>query len=121
MPVFYVLDVGHGNSAILTDDNGIVVIDTGTGSKLLNFLLGKNIDAIDVLLLSHAHKDHIKGTMRLLESEDIWLKAVYLNSDSTQHGCWFFPIMAAGRETLISPRLPAGFVKACSQKSSYSQ
>jgi len=29
MPNFYVLDVGHGNSAVLIDKEGVVVIDAG--------------------------------------------------------------------------------------------
>jgi beta-lactamase superfamily II metal-dependent hydrolase len=84
MPNFYILDVAHGNSAILIDTKGVVVIDAG-GSKpyLLDFLTKKNISTIDVLLLSHADQDHIAGAIGLLSSE-ILVKSVYVNPDSTK-------------------------------------
>ncbi len=84
MPNYYVLDVGHGNSAVLVDTDGVIVIDAGPKTKLLEFLLDHNIHEIDVLLLSHADKDHIAGVIGLLASEEIRLKRVYLNSDATK-------------------------------------
>ena len=84
MPIFYVLDVAHGNSAILIDTKGVVVIDAGgTKPYLLDFLTKKNISTIDVLLLSHADQDHIAGAIGLLSSEII-VKNVYVNPDSTK-------------------------------------
>jgi len=84
MPNFYVLDVAHGNSAVLIDTQGVIVIDAG-GPKpyLLNFLTQKNISTIEVLLLSHADQDHIAGAISLLSSE-IRVKHVYVNPDSTK-------------------------------------
>jgi len=84
MPSFYVLDVGHGNSAVLIDRDGVVVIDAGPKTELLKFLLWKNITVIDVLLLSHADKDHIAGAINLLAAEEIAIRRVYVNSDSTK-------------------------------------
>lgn len=77
----YILDVGHGNSAVLVDDKGVVVIDAGPGTALLEFLTKEGITKIDVLLISHADKDHIKGVISLRESE-ISLGIVQLNTDS---------------------------------------
>jgi competence protein ComEC len=84
MPNFYVLDVAHGNSAILMDTKGVVVIDAG-GLKpyLLDFLTKQNISTIDVLLLSHADQDHIAGAINLLSSK-ILVKSVYVNPDATK-------------------------------------
>jgi len=88
MPSFYVLDVGHGNCAVLIDSEGVVVIDAGPNTrknaKLLAFLLNKNITTIDLLLLSHSDKDHIAGAINLLTSDVIRIKRVYMNSDSTK-------------------------------------
>ncbi len=53
-----ILDVGHGNGAVLVDDNGVVVIDAGPGSALLEFLRHEGIDRINVLLISHADKGY---------------------------------------------------------------
>ncbi len=33
-----ILDVGHGNSAVLVDSEGVVVIDAGLKSSLLEYL-----------------------------------------------------------------------------------
>jgi len=79
--VLYILDVGHGNSAVLVDDKGVVVIDAGSGTSLLEFLTQEGIDKIDVLLISHADRDHIRGVISLLESQMI-RGIVYLNTDS---------------------------------------
>jgi len=79
--VLYILDVGHGNSAVLVDDKGVVVIDAGPGTALLEFLTQEGISKIDVLLISHADRDHIRGVISLLESQMI-RGIVCLNTDS---------------------------------------
>lgn len=76
-----ILDVGHGNSAVLIDDTSVVVIDAGPGTTLLEFLTREGIMKIDVLLLSHADKDHIKGVISLIESQ-VSIDLVQLNTDS---------------------------------------
>jgi len=85
MPNFYVLDVAHGNSAVLIDSAGVVVIDAGPKTALLEFLLDNNIHKIDVLLLSHADRDHIAGVITLVASGQIQFGRVYLNSDATKN------------------------------------
>jgi len=77
-----ILDVGHGNCAVLDDSDGIVVIDAGPGSALLEFLTKEEINEIDVLLISHADKDHIEGIIALLASNEIKIHSVWLNTDS---------------------------------------
>ena len=84
MPNFYILDVGHGNSSVLVDTEGTVVFDAGPKADLLDFLTSHEIYKIDVLLLSHADRDHLGGAMALLLSDEIKIKSVYLNSDSTK-------------------------------------
>ena len=85
MPNFYIVDVKHGNSAVLVDTKGVVVVDAGNGSKLLDFLSERNIHEIDVLLLSHADSDHIGGVMALLNSGTVEIKAIYINPDATKN------------------------------------
>lgn len=68
------LDIGQGDAAVIENPGGFTaVIDTGgtqgtakssynPGEKILMpFLRRKGISRIDVLLLSHAHADHIQG------------------------------------------------------------
>lgn len=76
-----ILDVGHGNSAVLIDDTAVVVIDAGPGTTLLEFLTREGITKIDVLLLSHADRDHIRGVISLLASQ-ISIDLVRVNTDS---------------------------------------
>ncbi len=84
MPNLYVLDVGKGNSVVLVDTKGVIVIDAGSQADLLTFLIDHNINTVDVLLLSHADQDHIGGAINLLASKEVVVKSVYLNSDAKQ-------------------------------------
>jgi competence protein ComEC len=81
-PSLVVLDVGHGNCAILFNTKGTVVIDAGPGSSLLEFLTENNIQKIDAILISHADKDHIEGVGTLLAANIFEIGLVKLNSDA---------------------------------------
>ena len=76
-----ILDVGHGNGAVLQDDDDVLVVDAGPGTTLLEFLTREGITKIDVLLLSHADRDHIRGVISLLASQ-ISIDLVQVNTDS---------------------------------------
>lgn len=84
-----ILDVGHGNTAVLHDDQGLVVIDTAPGSALLEYLDQHGIQRIDTVLISHADHDHIGGLVGLLAAEKAEVGRVVLNSDSLKEtGTW---------------------------------
>jgi competence protein ComEC len=53
-PSLVVLDVGHGNAAVLFDSGGLIVIDAGKGGVLIDFLREQGITEVDILLVSHA-------------------------------------------------------------------
>jgi len=78
----HILDVGHGNSAVLVDDGGVVVIDAGPNNTLLEFLLQENISHVQLVLISHADADHIRGLLALIASEFVSIGGIYLNSDA---------------------------------------
>src|ERR1039458_7714844 len=80
-PTVSILDVGHGNCAILIDDK-VVVIDAGPGTTLLDFLENEGIKEVGIVLISHADEDHIKGLVSLLESETVGVQIVRINSDA---------------------------------------
>jgi beta-lactamase superfamily II metal-dependent hydrolase len=77
-----ILDVGHGNCAILRDNRGAVIIDAGLGETLLEFLEQREITAIDAVLISHADSDHIAGLLMLLAQQHIAVRAVFLNTET---------------------------------------
>jgi beta-lactamase superfamily II metal-dependent hydrolase len=79
-----ILDVGHGNCAVLRDEKGVVVVDAGPGSGLLQYLADHKIDHVEVLFLSHADKDHIGGAAQLLASKTVTVGRVCLNTDSAK-------------------------------------
>jgi beta-lactamase superfamily II metal-dependent hydrolase len=82
-PTLSILDVGHGNCAVLIDDK-VVVIDAGPGSTLLEFLEKEGVKEVGVVLISHADEDHIKGLVSLLESRTVAVQIVRINSDAVK-------------------------------------
>jgi len=79
-----ILDVGHGNCAVLQDSNGVVVIDAGPGNALEMYLREQEIRRVDVVLISHADQDHLGGLIALLASRAVEIGRVRLNTDSSK-------------------------------------
>lgn len=77
-----IVDVGHGNCAVLVDTGGVVVIDAGPGTALLEFLEQEGIAKVDVVLISHADKDHIEGLVALVSSQKYEVGVIRINSDA---------------------------------------
>src|SRR5436305_1974399 len=79
-----ILDVGHGNCAVLQDSKGVAVIDTGLGNTLEIYLREEGIDRIDVVLISHADQDHLGWLSSLVAGGGVGSGRVRLNTDSVQ-------------------------------------
>jgi competence protein ComEC len=77
-----ILDVGHGNSAVVRVPEGVVVIDAGPGSSLVEYLTESMINVVDTFLISHADEDHISGLLSILASGKVKIRRVRLNTDS---------------------------------------
>jgi beta-lactamase superfamily II metal-dependent hydrolase len=77
-----ILDVGHGNSAVLNEHGTVIVIDTGPKSSLLEYLREQGIKKIDTVLVSHADQDHIGGLVGLIASGLFQVDCIRLNTDS---------------------------------------
>ncbi len=67
------LYVGQGDCSVITADGFTAVIDCGSqekndvaGSVILPYIKYRGIDNIDMLLLTHADKDHISGAVGIL-------------------------------------------------------
>jgi competence protein ComEC len=103
MPDLYVLDVGHGNCAVVVDQQDTVVIDSGRGTQLLKFLTDRGFCRIRALLLSHADSDHIGGAIGLISSGQFTIEAVFLNSDSVKTSKTFEDLLCALEN--INPRI----------------
>jgi len=79
-----ILDVGHGNCAVVYDAAGCVVVDAGPGTALLEFMREQQIEIVEEMLISHADTDHLKGALTLLDQADITVRSVRLNSDAAK-------------------------------------
>lgn len=77
-----VLDVAHGNCALIRSGNKCAVVDAPIGSLLLNTLEDLGVTVVEAAFVSHADSDHIAGIVSLLTSTTIKLKCLYLNPDS---------------------------------------
>jgi competence protein ComEC len=81
-PTLTILDVGHGNCAVLEDGQRTVVFDCGPKTGLLEYLTSRAITVLDLVLISHADEDHIAGLIAVLASGLFEVKCVRLNTDS---------------------------------------
>jgi beta-lactamase superfamily II metal-dependent hydrolase len=82
MTTVTLLDVGHGNCAIVHSNSHTVVIDCPTGTLLIDTLRDMRIDHVDAAIISHADKDYIAGILSLLTSDFIRVERIYVNPDS---------------------------------------
>ena len=84
-PCLFLLDVGHGNCAVLcAEDDGVVVIDVGRRNVLPEFLLQQGIRRIRTIYLSHADQDHVGALVGLLASKIVSIEKVVVNGDSSK-------------------------------------
>jgi beta-lactamase superfamily II metal-dependent hydrolase len=80
-----IIDVGHGNSTVIKDEDETFIIDCGSrGTALIEFLEAEKINNIDSLFLSHADQDHIGGLVKLLSTDEVSVKHIYVNTDSSK-------------------------------------
>ena len=77
-----IIDVGHGNSTVVIENEGVLVVDAGPKNALLEFLREQNVMHIDVLLISHADQDHLGALAQLLASREFTVGRIALNSDA---------------------------------------
>jgi competence protein ComEC len=98
LPKLTILDVGHGNSAVLHDHEGTLVFDAGPRSTLATYLAENKIYEIDALLISHSDADHLGGAINLLCAPEFYVKAIYLNADAQNAGDTFEMFRVAVRD-----------------------
>ena len=93
LPELIVLDVGHGNCAVLRDTEAVTVIDCPPTTTLIETLEVLGINVIDHILISHADIDHVGGLPTLLGK--IRVRNVYINPDASKRGTRWAEIRAA--------------------------
>jgi len=78
------LDVGQGDAVLIaSNQGGAMLIDAGTRSAgaevVVPYLLEAGIEALDAVVMTHPHADHIGGLIPVLES--IPVSRIYANYD----------------------------------------
>lgn len=70
----FCLDVGQGDSTLITFKNTVILIDAGNPENadyIVEFLESLNIKTINYLIATHPHSDHIGGMATVIDSLDI--------------------------------------------------
>ena len=133
-----VLDVGQGESVVLTCGPRTVLVDCGgsavthdAGETAVRFLGGQRRQHLDALVLTHLHSDHVNGASRVLAQ--LKVDTLYMPMEDDEDG--YLPeILAAARAsgtrveyveenqtihagdldlTLFAPQLPGGMNENC--------
>lgn len=79
-----VLDVGHGNCAVVRDGSRCVVVDAPPGTTLFDELERCGITHIDHLVLSHSDLDHMGSAVKLLWDTRFIVGMIWYNPDGTK-------------------------------------
>ncbi|MGW7619651.1 ComEC/Rec2 family competence protein [Streptomyces antimycoticus] len=79
-----VLDVGHGNCAVVRDSNRCVVVDAPPGTTLFDELERCGITNIDHLVLSHSDLDHMGSAVKLLWDTRFTVGMIWYNPDGAK-------------------------------------
>ena len=67
----YFVDVGQGDCEVIISNGQVAVIDAGDvdyGDAVVAFLHSKGVKEIDLLVMTHAHSDHMGGMRKVVES-----------------------------------------------------
>ena len=83
-PELIILDVGHGNCAIVIGEESVVIIDAPKGGIHVDTLKTRGIREVHAIVISHADSDHLQGVASLLYDEQIRVHRIYVNADSTK-------------------------------------
>lgn len=84
-PTLSVVDVGHGNCAVLAENGHRALIDAGRGNSLINYLNSIKITHIDVIIVSHTDEDHLGGLLGILTSDQFSVGHVLINADGEKN------------------------------------
>lgn len=85
-PELYILDVGHGNCALIRHGDEVIIVDAPEGGIVIDALEALGIRKIKSLIISHADADHLSGAISLVLDAGRPIERVYVNSDSTKRG-----------------------------------
>ncbi|MFQ6225919.1 ComEC/Rec2 family competence protein [Nocardia sp. NPDC002869] len=80
-----ILDVGHGNSAVVRDGDLSAVIDAAPGDIVLRELERVQAKRIEHLVISHSDQDHAGGGPKVLLDDARTIGTVWFNADARKN------------------------------------
>lgn len=106
------LDVGQGDATLIRDGNGFDVLvdggNKGASDYLIKYMKEANVDDLEIVLATHADRDHIGGLIGVIESNEIPVESVYYNGypGSTQTWIEFSDAVTAAGLNLYKAKYP---------------
>lgn len=103
------IDVGQGDCTLIKSGDSAALIDLGIeedGDKIYKKLLKYGIKAIDLVVISHHHDDHMGGFLRL--AEKIKIKNLIINNTTAEDGEpeLYEKVISLAKERNIAVSLP---------------
>ncbi len=106
------IDVGQGDSMLVTTPNGKTILIDGGGSKdnesfdvgentLIPYLLDKGISKLDYVIISHFDSDHVGGVLTLLKELKVKTVIISKQGESSQNYEYFKKIVKEKRIKVI--------------------
>ncbi len=83
------IDVGQGGGVFIQKDDKAILYDCGdtsAGPVVTNYLKGLSVKKIDILVVSHAHKDHMGGCIHVLKKFKVG--TLYHNGSNAKTEVW---------------------------------
>lgn len=93
-----VLNVGHGNCSFIHDGPDGIVVDIPNVEPLLDQMNRYDARVVEHLILSHADNDHIKGAAALMAHDEVTVKTLWANPDSTKLSDSFLDLLTAAAD-----------------------
>lgn len=89
LPMAAFLDVGQGDAALFRSEDATVLVDGGPDPVRLHRELRRyGIDRIDLVVVSHVHRDHIEGLEAVLGTVPVGAVAFDFGSHATPASSW---------------------------------
>ena len=83
-PELILLDVAHGNCALVIGEDTVAVIDAPHGGLHIDALKERSARDVHTVVISHADADHMGGVAHLLYDEEVRIHTVYVNTDASK-------------------------------------
>ena len=101
------IDVGQGGGVFIRKDGTNILYDCGdtfAGSTVTDYLAALDVETIDLMIVSHAHKDHMGGCIHVLKN--VKVKRIYHNGSKAKTGTWkkFLKETAKVEEVIVVER-----------------